>query len=605
LTIRLCFFIAVVALISTSAVADCLTQPIIINGVVQYDPDGTRKYASGFKDYWRNDLEKDFADYGLLFEDAKDRNCSLWAKQSLGWKIDDTLARATNRTHTHNAAWTNVGPYQNWLEGAHVNMIMPTALQIGGHGDMTSALDAKIQSVITSFTNNPNRPYGQNTLGQCGIGTFWKDLDGNTSDTCMDEHTVGATAYAWIAAYQNKRGNTTSRDNNITSAKTAINSAFSLDDSICLHDPNVAMSATGRGPCNVTDPTQIVSVLTRFSNPGWTYSFNRGQNQAYGFGLLASVSSALIGLEEADAPDIYGNAILKDSNGNPIAPVYLTDAQNKIAVALLKEAQRSSTPSTGDYFNGHLGGTGNCRNFGVSGGSVYWQDGKSCADSLQRARWYSLGGAADPTVAPNTFFSKYIGVTPSTTVYDPQGNVTISNAFTFNRFLWTDFVKDPATASSAHWARAVWYGNLGYYWHTIATTRNQFNTEPTAGQVRGRLAATNDDYDPIGYIDGITSTGVVYGWSCDKDLPNTSIAVDFYAGGIPGVGTYAGRTTALYSSESAINTLCSGGTMHRFSAQLPSWTQGQLIYPYGLDATWRGYYLLPPSTGCAGGYCSW
>jgi hypothetical protein len=87
--------------------------------------------------------------------------------------------------------------------------------------------------------------------------------------------------------------------------------------------------------------------------------------------------------------------------------------------------------------------------------------------------------------------------------------------------------------------------------------------------------------------------------------PRSVRAVDFYAGGIPGVGTYAGRTTALYSSESAINTLCSGGTMHRFSAQLPSWTQGQLIYPYGLDATWRGYYLLPPSTGCVGGYCSW
>ena len=45
---------------------------------------------------------------------------------------------------------------------------------------------------------------------------------------------------------------------------------------------------------------------------------------------------------------------------------------------------------------------------------MYWEDGKNCADSLQRARWYSLGGAADPTVAPYTFFSKYVGVTPST-----------------------------------------------------------------------------------------------------------------------------------------------------------------------------------------------
>ena len=57
MTTRLCFLIAVLATFSTSAFAVCLTEPTIINGVVQYDADGTRHYASGFKDIWRNNLE--------------------------------------------------------------------------------------------------------------------------------------------------------------------------------------------------------------------------------------------------------------------------------------------------------------------------------------------------------------------------------------------------------------------------------------------------------------------------------------------------------------------------------------------------------------------
>jgi hypothetical protein len=592
------------ATFSTSAFALCLTEPNTFNGVVLYDADGTRQYASGFKDVWRNNLEQDLGDYGLIFEDAKDRNCSQWARQALGWKLDDTFADAQDRPYQF-GGWNDIDPFQNWMEGSHVVMIMPAALQIGGHGDMTSALDGKIQSVISYFTNYPHLPYGQS--GNCGIGTKWRDVAGSfTSDTCMDEHTIGAAAYAWIAAYQNKRGNTASRNSNITAAKNAINAAFSLSDSICLHDPTVAMDGNGRGPCNVTDPSQIVTVLTRVTNAGWTYSFNRGQNQVYGFGLLASVSAALIGLEEADATDIYGNPVYKDGNGNPIAPVYLTDAQKKIAGALLKEAQRSSTPSTGDYFNGHIGGTGNCRNFSNSGSTVTWVNGAACADSNHRARFYSLGGAADPTNAPNTFFSKYVGITPATTVYDPQMNVNISNAFTFNRFLWTDFTKNPITAGSLHWARAVWYGNLGYYWHTIAATRNQFNTEPAAGQIRGRLSATYDDHEPRGWIDGISSTGVASGWSCDRDVPLASNAVDFYAGGVPGVGTFILRATANYTSEQAVADDCYGGFAHRFSVQLPNWTKGQTIYPYGLDITWRGFALLPPSnSSCPSSGCTW
>lgn len=603
-SLRLFAFVAFLALIATPSFAVCLTEPNFdVNGNVVTDGSG-RVYASGFRDFWRNNFDKDFADYGLLFEDAKDRTCSVWAAQALRWKVEDTLNDANGRNHTHVAGYTGLGPYQNWLEGGHVLLILSAALQIGGHGDMTSALDAKLQQVITSFTSNPHSPYGLTT--PCGIGTFWKDVPGvATSDTCMDDHAIGAAALAWVAAYQHKRGNTASRNTNIANAKTALNAAFSVSDSICINDPLITpLNAAGRGPCNVDNPANIVSVLTRANKTqrGFTYSFNRGQNQVYGFGLLASISAALIGLEEADATDINGNPVAKDGNGNPIAPVYLTDAQKQISAALLREAQRS-TPSSGDYFYGHLGGVGNCRTFNASAVPT---NGQPCADSAHRPRFYSLGGAAEAGVAPNTFFGKYVGIAPSTSVYDPQSAVDLTSAFTFDKFVWGDFTKNPETANNLHYGRGVWYGNLGYYWHTIHPSRNNFDGEPVAGQIRGRLSATYDDNNPIGFIDGITPTGVAYGWTCDKDVPATSIAIDFYSGGVAGTGAFAGRSYASFASEPAINTLCSGGTAHRFSYQLPAWTQGQTIYPYGLDGTWRGFTLLTRSSGsCPPAGCQW
>jgi hypothetical protein len=440
----------------------------------------------------------------------------------------------------------------------------------------------------------------------------------------MDDHSIGATAHAWIAAYQNKRGNTSSRDANIAKAKTAIDDAFSIDgtpdvinsisygpnNGICLHDPatfNPTADPNGRGPCNVSNPSNIISVL---SNGGRTYSNNRGQNQVYGFGLLASISAAIIGLEEADAPDINGNPLQKDTNGNPLPANYLTAAQKKIMEALLNEAQRKSDPS-GDFFKGHLDSSGlaaTCANFANTGGTVTFNEWNQCADSNHRPRFYSLAKPADPTIAGHTFFSKYDpGFTIPTQVTDaPDWSRTQpQNAFQFDRFLWSDFNTNPEV-TNLHYGRGVFYGNLGYYWHTIHPDRNLFQTPPSGYQIRPLLAAKNDEYNPIGYIDGITPAGAAFGWTCDQDQGSVSIAVDFYAGGVPGTGTYAGRTIANFSSESAINNLCTSGVAHRFEFQLPGWTQGQTIYPYGLDVTWRGFtLLLPSSPACPPGGCSW
>jgi hypothetical protein len=618
-SLRFSLFSAVLLALSMPAVAQvtCYTKP------TNY-PNTPYVYANGFTPAWRNSVDGDFSDYGIIFEDAKKRDCSLWAKEALKTKVQETNMWAIGRRHNHAGAGTTIpipdnqkyegiGPYQNWLEGAHVALASAAALAIGGHGDMTSELDGHLQTMITNFNSLPNRNvtypvplyyrYGLNTIS--GVGKRWRDDEGNlggiSADTAMDDHAIGAVGHAWAAAYQHKRGNTTSRDQNITKAKAALNDVFSLteangNDSICLFDPLVAMSATGRGPCNVTSTANIATVLGRTNDAqrGYTFSFNRHQNQAYGIGLMASVSAASVGLEEAGTT------------------WSLTADQKLLLQAILEEAQRKAKSglNDGEYFNGELGGFGTCASFSVVNGVITNPNTANCADTVQRPRMYALVGAPDPTVAPNTFFSRYVsGFTPKTTVYDREKSMYVYNAFQFNQFFWSDFKKDITgtdTTPRPHWARAVWFGNLAYYWHTKVSDPNPEYAPPTAGEIRPRLSAVYDDNNPFGYVDNIDTAGVARGWTCDPDLGGKSIWVDFYRDNVPGVGTYLGQARANVASESAVNTVCTGGgTAHRFVMQLPLSAKGHYIYVYALDATWRGYTLLPPSSAsyCPTGLC--
>ncbi len=96
-----------------------------------------------------------------------------------------------------------------------------------------------------------------------------------------------------------------------------------------------------------------------------------------------------------------------------------------------------------------------------------------------------------------------------------------------------------------------------------------------------------DINDPVGFLDGISPSGVATGWSCDQDFAAGSVQVDFYD---EATWTYAGSVRANLSSEQAVNDWCGGGTAHRFSFQLPAWTQGRgRIHAFGLDYTWYGY----------------
>ena len=131
------------------------------------------------------------------------------------------------------------------------------------------------------------------------------------------------------------------------------------------------------------------------------------------------------------------------------------------------------------------------------------------------------------------------------------------------------------------YGRYVAYGIEGNTW---------ISSEPTM--------MPGDALDPIGFLDNVSPSGVATGWSCDQDFGAGSVQVDFYD---ESTWTYAGSVRANLASEQAVNSWCGGtGTAHRFSFQLPSWTQGRgRIHAFGLDYTWYGYTDLTCGSTCA------
>ena len=103
-----------------------------------------------------------------------------------------------------------------------------------------------------------------------------------------------------------------------------------------------------------------------------------------------------------------------------------------------------------------------------------------------------------------------------------------------------------------------------------------------------------------GYIDSVSSSGLIKGWACSTYLPQ-SIQVDVYVGGTAGgAGTFIGRYLADESSGSAIDSACdvSGGS-YRYLIQLSTAKRqayaGKTIYIYGLSPVGTGNNALTHS----------
>jgi len=147
-----------------------------------------------------------------------------------------------------------------------------------------------------------------------------------------------------------------------------------------------------------------------------------------------------------------------------------------------------------------------------------------------------------------------------------------------NSFDATKFDLESWEGGFFSWGRYIYYYTQSYEW--VTSTREYLPV---------------DNNNPIGWVDSINASGVVSGWTCDQDAPLHSNRVDLYASGNPNPVAFAYATDG---SEPAVNSLCGGGSAHRFHAQLPSSAHGTTITPYGLDYTWYGFTQL----GCSNCY---
>ena len=266
--------------------------------------------------YWE-DVNLNLGDYGRIFQDAaQPSNSAAWisARDALIRKIDNTIAAGN---HYDSSVNKTVGPYQGWLDGVNVSLIMAAGLLLSDSGkqQLTRPLDSAIRRVIGSYVFNRD------------AGCGYSDGRWQSQNTCMDDYAVAASGLAWIAAYKYKRGDS-GVSYYVTQATNAINSALSLDESVCAYPSGTTFLPTSaRGPCTAT-------VDNLRAGTAETVSLNHGQqNIPYGLGLMTSISSAFIGLQTAGA--------------NPS----LTQDQKDIALALYNEGQaQNHTAADGSTF---------------------------------------------------------------------------------------------------------------------------------------------------------------------------------------------------------------------------------------------------------------
>jgi hypothetical protein len=168
-------------------------------------------------------------------------------------------------------------------------------------------LDQSIRATIASYRFNPDPTCGPNFYNEC-----------------IDDLTQAAVAYAWSAAYEAKSGRRQRAAQFADDAREVIGRALALDHHVCVRAgsndlPQLCSSLAGA----------ISGLNTGFYE---ITSFNHGfQDVAYGIGLMTSLSSAAIALEEAGAP------------------FEATDEEIAVAWALFHEGQRH-TVSDGSAF---------------------------------------------------------------------------------------------------------------------------------------------------------------------------------------------------------------------------------------------------------------
>ena len=257
------------------------------------------EFATGDVTTFKDNLNVDLNDYGVIFEEAAPwSGCTQAAADALYKKLythfHPPLAGIGDWPHNDPQVCANGSScayqFQGWLQGGVVGLIHATALRLANVGKLSKPLDDLIQRI----------PYQMNVDLNCGFeGNALPPYPPNTrrweiGNSCMEDYTIGAMGWAWIAAYKSLRG-LGSGWYEANNARNAIRSSLSTTDSICAWSGAPSIFDQGRGPCtgNVAD----------LREHGYqAMSLHGGDSIAYGLGLLTSVGAASVGLVKAGYP---------------------------------------------------------------------------------------------------------------------------------------------------------------------------------------------------------------------------------------------------------------------------------------------------------------
>jgi hypothetical protein len=223
------------------------------------------------------DQSLDLGEYGTMFREASLPECREIVRGQLTRKLRNALAAAPRFDVV---LGRSVPSFERWLAGANIGLAIPAAMQL----PIDAALDQELRAAIAAYRFNIDPA--------CGT---------NAANECMDDFTQAAVAYAWSAAY-------TKRSDLADAARSAMHEALA-------HDRHT---------------WQLDEII----------SFNHGfQNVAYGIGLMTSISSAAIALEEA---------------GFPFVP---TEEETTVAWALFREGQKHTLADGTAFRSDCLGGS--------------------------------------------------------------------------------------------------------------------------------------------------------------------------------------------------------------------------------------------------------
>ena len=214
------------------------------------------------------DINSDLNDYARALVDADESTtlaCVDSAANLVTVKLKKTLA--LRPSYFGNCPQ---GTACGFNAGAVVALVFAAADRITARGGMTDTLASVLRDVEAAYINN-DKDDG------CPL---------QSTDNCMDGHSVAASGWGWIAAYRWIRGDdvgaTAARDSTTNHVKLTFESACVS----VFKEPPPGSTQLCRQP---TDP-----ILATDSTMGMNLGH---QHQGYGFGLVTSVAAGILGYQ--------------------------------------------------------------------------------------------------------------------------------------------------------------------------------------------------------------------------------------------------------------------------------------------------------------------